>query len=387
VVGAQGPKGNTGLQGIMGPQGPAGPQGQTGAQGLQGPKGDAGAAGAVGPQGAAGDTGAAGPVGTQGPKGDTGATGANGVIGPQGLKGDTGATGATGAIGSQGLKGDTGAPGAAGPVGPQGPKGDIGAAGADGPQGPQGASGNAIDANGQLTAPGTVLDVNVLPAGPQSPQALDVSMTSFNIGIACRGVCGQSFTPTVNGKLTRFDVYKNGLTGTQTVTVKLYSGNGTGGAALLQTQAVLPNVSTPTAITFTTAEAPLLQAGTTYTLEITDPSNTFTTLGMTGNPYAGGQISEPGGVGSQFTDRGTDLWFRSYITAESYPGSNVHLTQAGNVGIGTTAPTDALHLASGELFISTPGAGILLKSPDGATCAVIALNNAGTVVTSLAACK
>jgi hypothetical protein len=74
--------------------------------GAPGPKGDTGATGAQGPKG---DT---GPAGAQGPKGDTGATGA------QGPKGDTGATGA------QGPKGDTGA---------QGPKGDTGATGPQGP--------------------------------------------------------------------------------------------------------------------------------------------------------------------------------------------------------------------------------------------------------------
>ena len=71
-VGATGPKGDTGAQGVAGPTGATGPQGV------------AGPAGATGPQGVAGPTGATGPQGVAGP---TGATGAQGVAGPTGPRG------------------------------------------------------------------------------------------------------------------------------------------------------------------------------------------------------------------------------------------------------------------------------------------------------------
>jgi len=83
----------------QGPKGDTGPQGLTG---LQGPKGDTGATGATGPQGLTGDK---GPQGIQGLKGDTGPQGLTGETGPQGIKGDAG---------PQGLKGDKGDPGPAG---------------------------------------------------------------------------------------------------------------------------------------------------------------------------------------------------------------------------------------------------------------------------------
>jgi len=54
--------------GIPGPQGPQGP---VGPMGPQGPKGDKGDTGSTGPQGPKGDTGAQGPVGSQGPAGPT----------------------------------------------------------------------------------------------------------------------------------------------------------------------------------------------------------------------------------------------------------------------------------------------------------------------------
>jgi hypothetical protein len=82
VAGTQGAVGATGPQGPIGLQGVAGTQGLTGATGPQGP---------IGPQGVAGTQGAVGATGPQGP------------IGPQGLVGPTGATGATGPSGTNGL--------------------------------------------------------------------------------------------------------------------------------------------------------------------------------------------------------------------------------------------------------------------------------------------
>ncbi len=106
--------------------------------------------GLVGPQGPKGDTGVAGPIGPigpQGPKGDTGVAGPIGPIGLQGPKGDTGVAGPIGPIGLQGPKGDTGVAGPIGPIGPQGPKGDTGVAGPIGPAGPAGATGPAGPSN------------------------------------------------------------------------------------------------------------------------------------------------------------------------------------------------------------------------------------------------
>ena len=80
--------------GIPGPQGPAGPTGAQGPIGLTGP------AGAMGAQGPIGLTGAMGPIGAQGPIGLTGPTGAMGAQGPIGL------TGAMGPIGPQGPAGN-----------------------------------------------------------------------------------------------------------------------------------------------------------------------------------------------------------------------------------------------------------------------------------------
>ncbi|CAH6802465.1 hypothetical protein VCHA50P417_80001 [Vibrio chagasii] len=67
-------------------------------------------------------------TGAQGPKGDTGPQGLQGATGAQGPKGDTGPQGIQGETGAQGPKGDTGPQGIQGETGAQGPKGDDAAA-------------------------------------------------------------------------------------------------------------------------------------------------------------------------------------------------------------------------------------------------------------------
>ena len=119
--GVSGPQGPAGLQGPIGLTGPAGADGAIGPQGPIGLTGPAGADGAIGPQGPIGligPAGADGAIGPQGPIGLTGPAGLDGAIGPQGPIGLTGPAGADGTIGPQGPTG---------PIGLTGPAGTIGA--------------------------------------------------------------------------------------------------------------------------------------------------------------------------------------------------------------------------------------------------------------------
>ena len=142
--GLQGPQGERGATGPQGPQGvqglagPAGPMGATGPQGLQGPQGETGATGPQGIQGPQGERGETGPQGPAGPKGDTGATGPTGPTGPQGVRGNQGE------IGPQGPQGIQGPRGIAGPTGPAGPRGETGPQGPVGPKGDPGKDGNSF---------------------------------------------------------------------------------------------------------------------------------------------------------------------------------------------------------------------------------------------------
>ena len=79
----------------------SGAVGATGATGVTGPAGSTGGAGATGA------TGVTGPAGSAGTSGAQGVTGATGVTGTSGSAGPTGATGATGAAGSANISGTT----------------------------------------------------------------------------------------------------------------------------------------------------------------------------------------------------------------------------------------------------------------------------------------
>jgi hypothetical protein len=116
------------------------------ASGNTGPQGPAGATGPQGPTGPAGATGPQGPTGltgATGPQGPIGLTGASGAVGATGL---TGATGPQGIAGPQGPQGPTGLTGATGPQGPIGLTGPAGPTGATGPQGPAGLLSNGSTA-------------------------------------------------------------------------------------------------------------------------------------------------------------------------------------------------------------------------------------------------
>lgn len=66
--------------------------------------------------------------------------------------------------------------------------------------------------------------------------------------------------------------------------------------------------------------------------------------------------------------------------------SGVNQGTSVNVGIGTAAPAATLHVAGGDVYVSTVGNGVILKSPDGTKCARISLDNSGALVTTAVAC-
>ena len=97
IPGVTGPTGTTGWTGTTGSTGPLG----TGPTGSTGPTGWTGATGPLGtgPTGPTGWTGTTGPTGWIGPTGTTGTTGWTGTTGPTGWTGTTGTTGPTGPFG------------------------------------------------------------------------------------------------------------------------------------------------------------------------------------------------------------------------------------------------------------------------------------------------
>ncbi len=58
----------------------------------------------------------------------------------------------------------------------------------------------------------------------------------------------------------------------------------------------------------------------------------------------------------------------------------------GNVGIGAVNPKAKLQADGGDIYIGSPGQGIILKSPDGLVCVRLTVSNAGALVATPQAC-
>ncbi len=65
---------------------------------------------------------------------------------------------------------------------------------------------------------------------------------------------------------------------------------------------------------------------------------------------------------------------------------SVVLGNNANVGIGTSTPKTKLDVTGGNILVGSPGQGIVLKSPDGATCRLLSIDNAGAMVLTAVVC-
>jgi hypothetical protein len=65
--------------------------------------------------------------------------------------------------------------------------------------------------------------------------------------------------------------------------------------------------------------------------------------------------------------------------------SMFYVANSGNIGVGTKAPQSALQVATGDIYISNPGSGVILMAPN-AACARLSLDNTGSLVTPAVTC-
>jgi hypothetical protein len=300
-----------------GTPGPQGPAGATGAQG------DPGATGAQGPQG---DPGATGP---QGPQGDPGATGAQGPAGTNGTNGTNGATGATGATGAQG------------PAGTNGTNGTNGATGATGAQGPAGTNGTN-GTNGATGATGAT-------------------------GLLANGAAAGN-TPYWNGTawvVNSSNVFNNGANvgvGSTAPAAKLHVVGATNTVAT-------PSTWTPAMVIDNAAGSSQLgiEMRVAGTRRGTIRSDAFDNLVLSSNG------------GALFLN--ADAPATSVIAFNNGATERARLHSNGNFGIGTTAPTNNLHVATttlgGGITISGLTPGLSLNS-NGALGAVNVANEWAT---------
>jgi hypothetical protein len=62
------------------------------------------------------------------------------------------------------------------------------------------------------------------------------------------------------------------------------------------------------------------------------------------------------------------------------------ITNAGRVGIGTTLPQTTLQADGGDIYVGSPGQGIILRSPNGLTCVRLTVDNTGGLIPTVMAC-
>jgi hypothetical protein len=84
----------------------------------------------------------------------------------------------------------------------------------------------------------------------------------------------------------------------------------------------------------------------------------------------------------------------SGITNATAIGADAVVTQSNSVvlgnntsvGIGTSAPKAKLQVQGGNIFVGSGGMGIILKSPNGAACRLLTINDSGVLITPVVSC-
>ena len=149
----------------------------------------------------------------------------------------------------------------------------------------------------------------------------------------------QSFVAEHNGEL-RSVTFRTVAPGPWTGTLQIFSGQGTGGAALTSPIAISgPGSAIAQSVTATIPAGTSLTVGSTYTFALTSP-NSFTPMTTNSNPYPPGQAN---------SGTNTDLYF---ITQISPTGLLVNAD--GRVGIGTESPTAELDVR-GDIRLGSNG--------------------------------
>ena len=108
-----------------------------------------------------------------------------------------------------------------------------------------------------------------------------------------------------------------------------------------------------------------------YKLHVIDPSNTG--LRVQTNTV-GGKVASFGGAGD------------FQIDASGVEGGRFVVKENGDVGIGVSQPSARLEVQGGSIRVGSAGQGIILKSPNGATCRLLTIDNSGGITLAPTSC-
>lgn len=289
----------------------------------------------------AGTAGTTGTTGDAGLPGVTGANGTTGTIGTTGQVGATGISGATGAIGTTGTTGATGAIGNTGSTGVSGNDGATGTTGANGSTGAIGATGVDSGTNWTLTGnAGTVPGTNFI--GTTDPTDWVVKTNSLErVRVLSNGNVGIG---TANPEET-LRVLGNSILGSATVIPGSFgfpvhgvandAATSPGDGRILMLSQNNTGIGTRSGIAFQLSSAPGL-------------TNTEATIG------AVREVAGTNGVGG--------LYFATYASGTLV--ERMRIDRNGNVGIGTTAPAENLHVVGNARVTSLAGTGTRMVTTD-----------------------
>ena len=268
---------------------------------------------------ATGATGPAGPTGAAGPAGPTGAAGSNATVAASNGMAATTTAGVTTVKLGGSLTGAT----------------TIAQAG------------NAFSLTGGNVGIGTATPAglfDVVVPGSYAAAVTDQQQLVTNGGSTANSVCFQTFTAGMSGQLQTLVVY--GSTSTGTATANIYQGSSTTGALLASQLFTAPTSGSTAQTPVTFATPATVTSGQVYTFQISVSSNgVFSSGGCNSNCYPNG--ANACGNGS------FDVAFQTLVAVLSTPQSAL-LVNAGQVGIGTTTPTQKLEVA-GQIFSNTGG--------------------------------
>lgn len=101
--------------------------------------------------------------------------------------------------------------------------------------------------------------------------------------------------------------------------------------------------------------------------------------------HRNGQTFDLGSLGGS-NSKANDLSNTGYITGRSYLANPPNDPPYHAFRVALTPSATKLKIAGGNILVGSPGQGIILKSPGGATCKKLSINNAGALVLATVAC-